>query len=140
MNPLAFRFPGEPVSVIRDFGLVTLDGDRTFSASVSFGQDAGEAVPAPSRHRRSSARSAALLELGALGTRHPAVLPLVSFRSHVAGADGPAKSPGYLLKVTKADLHGPALLLSKHIRRPYRTSLRSRRPLPRSKVPADRDR
>jgi hypothetical protein len=37
-NPFGFRFPGEPRSVIRDFGLVRFDGDKTFSASVSFEQ------------------------------------------------------------------------------------------------------
>ncbi len=37
-NPVGFRFPGEPRSVIRDFGLVTFDGDKAFSASVSFEQ------------------------------------------------------------------------------------------------------
>ena len=34
--------PGEPIRVIKDFGSVKMDGDKTFSASVSFGTTPGE--------------------------------------------------------------------------------------------------
>ena len=37
-NPFGFRFPREPRSVTKDFGLETFDGNKTFSTSVSFGR------------------------------------------------------------------------------------------------------
>lgn len=38
--------PGEPTSTIRDFGLVTFDGDEMLSAAVSFAHDEEPATPA----------------------------------------------------------------------------------------------
>lgn len=44
-NPLGFRYPGEPSSVVEDYGIVTFDGDKVFSTSASF----GGAVSPPAR-------------------------------------------------------------------------------------------
>lgn len=33
-------YPGSPITIVRDFGLVAFDSDKTFSANVSFGQAA----------------------------------------------------------------------------------------------------
>jgi len=68
-NPVGFRFPGEPRSVIRDFGLVTFDGDKAFSASVSFEQattDAGDSGDLPNTGYPSPLLLATLAIAGAL--------------------------------------------------------------------------
>jgi hypothetical protein len=73
--------PGQPITVIKDFGTVLMDGDKTFSASVSFedqstGDQYGEEGPLPA-----ALPSTGGLALAALGAGVLAIAAGLALRS-----------------------------------------------------------